>query len=524
MSTLFKRTFLLLAVSMMSIVAIFVLSHVREQRDALIDVMHSKSRTVAKSIALVTSDAMVTEDYSFIVEHTQSVLQDNDEFVYILVTKRNGETIRATAEAWNVMAELPENVAKMQKNREDVSEIIQSSLYPEAVYHMSYPVIFSGIEWGWVAIGLSLDRYHERIDVLYRDSAILLGMVLFASILFSYILARWLVGPIVELNLAAKRVSSGDLSTRVDVNSADEIGELAGSFNAMVEALEDSNRTMRSYNVELERRVEERTEALNRLNRELDTRVKSESLKRAEQERMLIQQSRFAAMGEMIGNIAHQWRQPLNAIALLLQNIQFAHEFGKLDKEFIERSVEKGQRLTTTMSQTIDDFRNFFKPNRAQEAFRISDALNTAFEIMRSALENHGIMIVTEVDEELCVVGFPNEFSQVLLNILNNAKDALDTQEETMRRIDVRVFSKGEDACIEIEDSAGGISEGIIEKVFDPYFTTKDEGKGTGIGLYMSKMIIETNMHGRLDVRNTPTGALFSISMKRESCEGVEDA
>lgn len=226
---------------------------------------------------------------------------------------------------------------------------------------------------------------------------------------------------------------------------------------------------------------------------------------------MLVQQSRFAAMGEMIGNIAHQWRQPLNALGLLLQNIEVAYEYEMLDQEYIHRTIEKGTRLTSQMSQTIDDFRDFFKPNKKAERFEVHQTIQTTIDLVLQSFLHNQIEILFSGDHTLSTMGFPSEFSQVILNLLNNAKDELIEHDIKDKKVLIRLIQQDESIRIEVEDNAGGIPEDIIEKIFDPYFSTKEEGKGTGIGLYMSKTIIETNMQGKLLVENTGQGACFSI-------------
>lgn len=257
---------------------------------------------------------------------------------------------------------------------------------------------------------------------------------------------------------------------------------------------------------------------INSINTTLKRRV-GQALKQARQkEQVLIQQSRHAALGEMIGNIAHQWRQPLNALGLLLQNIEFAYQEGELDDHFLDRTVEKGKRLTQQMSQTIDDFRDFFKPNKELEIFHVDAALKTVMDIVGSSLKNNQIEVINEIDHDVCIKGFIGEFSQVLVNLINNAKDVLVEKEMLLRKITIRISKTGSKALIDIKDNGGGIANQIIEKVFDPYFTTKEQGKGTGIGLYMSRVIIENNMKGELTVENRDDGACFSIILETEPC------
>jgi len=515
--SLFQRTFLLTGGFLLAFVTLFNFYLVRSQEEALIDVMNSKAGTIAKSIALVSADAMVTEDDSFIVEHIQKVLEDNEEIVYTLVSRRNGYSILNTPQNWELRDTLPREIEAFHGAAVQ-GGMLSSSLAPQQVYHFSYPVVFSGIKWGWVDIGFTLDSYERSMKTIFYNTLLLLGVMMLMATLLAYLLARWLTRPILSLNEAAKRVAAGDLGVNVARHSTREIAELIDAFNRMVESLQESDRKMRSYNEELERRVDRRTRELNALNLELDKRVQEEVEARAEQQRLLIQQSRFAAMGEMIGNIAHQWRQPLNALGLLMQNVENAYEMGILDEGFIRKSVEKSNRLTQMMSQTIDDFRNFFRPNKVAEVFALSSALETTMHIIRSSLENNLITIDEYVDGSLCTEGFVSEFAQVLLNILSNAKDTLLERREENRTIWIRIRRRDDKVQIEIEDNGGGIPEAVAEKIFDPYFTTKDEGKGTGIGLYMSKMIIENNMHGSLRVHNTPNGACFVITVVAREC------
>ncbi len=255
----------------------------------------------------------------------------------------------------------------------------------------------------------------------------------------------------------------------------------------------------------------EKTKELESLNQSLDNRVKEESKKLRKNEQLLIQQSRQAAMGEMIGNIAHQWRQPLNALGLILQNIHFTYHLDDLTDDFMEQSTEKGNLLVQSMSKTIDDFRDFFKPNKQKEHFKISKIINQSVELVSAAYENNFIKIETNLNKESTLYGYPREFSQVILNILSNAKDALIANKIKDKKVIISSFEDDNTITITIADNAGGIPQEVIQKIFEPYFTTKEEGKGTGIGLYMSKTIIEDNMSGKLSVKSDKTGAIFTI-------------
>ncbi len=249
--------------------------------------------------------------------------------------------------------------------------------------------------------------------------------------------------------------------------------------------------------------------ALIDLNATLEQRVAEEVARSREKDHLLIQQSRLAAMGEMIGNIAHQWRQPINALALLLTNISDAHQYGELTRDYLDAQVGKGHKLIQRMSSTIDDFRNFFRPNRQPQPFLISSAVKAALSIVESAFANHHIGIVFTVHDEAVSDGFANEYTQVLLNLLSNAKEAIEGRGRTPGRVDISLQADETVARLTVRDNGGGIPADILPKIFDPYFTTRDHG--TGIGLYMSKMIIETNMSGRIEAVNGDAGAQFTI-------------
>ena len=236
-----------------------------------------------------------------------------------------------------------------------------------------------------------------------------------------------------------------------------------------------------------------------------------------EKDSILVQQSKLAAMGEMIGNIAHQWRQPLNALGLTIQKIQMFHNEDMLTGDALNKSVNKSKILINKMSTTIDDFRNFFKTDKVKQQFNIKDSINAVLNLLESSLKNNNIDIDTiNIQNDIEFIGYKNELEQVLLNIINNAKDALIENNIQKPNIKISINVNHSNIYIEILDNAGGISENIIDKIFEPYFTTKEQGKGTGIGLYMSNMIIETNMNGKLSVKNKSNGACFTIVLNKE--------
>ncbi|HOI82870.1 MAG TPA: cache domain-containing protein [Campylobacterales bacterium] len=249
-------------------------------------------------------------------------------------------------------------------------------------------------------------------------------------------------------------------------------------------------------------RLEQRNAELEELNATLEIKIAKEVKKSEEKQFLLIKQSRLAAMGEMIGNIAHQWRQPLNALGIIVQDFKIAQQYGELNEKYIDESVDKAKSLIKHMSKTIDDFRNFFSPNKQKEEFSISDKIDTAVKFILPSLSSNGIDISLDIQEDRVYLGYPNEFMQVVLNIISNAKDAIVGHKIQQGMISIKVSSIGEKSLIEISDNGGGIDKEIIDKVFDPYFTTKNKTQGTGIGLYMSKVIVEDNMGGEIIIES----------------------
>ncbi len=265
--------------------------------------------------------------------------------------------------------------------------------------------------------------------------------------------------------------------------------------------------------------VHRKTLELESLNNILEERVKEEVAKNREKDQFLVQKSKFIALGEMISNIAHQWRQPLNELSAIMLNIKMRYKRNMLDEEYFAKKSEDIDRLLEFMSQTIDDFRNFFLPDKTKKLFSVKDACENVIFILSSSLKNNGIgiNIVVEIDRNMKIYGYKSEFEQVVLNIISNAKYALTESKIKNPCICLSLKDKDDLVCLEIKDNAGGIKVKPTGKIFEPYFTTKESSSGTGIGLYMSKLIIEKNMNGSLKAYNDKHGAVFCIEIKKGS-------
>ncbi len=228
----------------------------------------------------------------------------------------------------------------------------------------------------------------------------------------------------------------------------------------------------------------------------------------------LIKQSKFAAMGEMISMIAHQWKQPLQSIAILVQKLTFKDDIDEsISEKFLENIVIEVNKQLDYMSTTIDDFRDFFLPNKQKEFIKVDTLINKAIDFLSIMTKFDSININTKFETNIEINIFVNELVQVLINIIKNSRDVLVERKITNKEIYVNTFEENTSLIIEIEDNAGGVSEEIINDIFEAYFSTKSDKNGTGLGLHMCKIIIEQHCKGQLSVRNSNNGAVFKIEL-----------
>lgn len=262
-----------------------------------------------------------------------------------------------------------------------------------------------------------------------------------------------------------------------------------------------------------EEQLEQRKRQLEELNRTLEKRVEEEVAKNREKDLILIQQNRQAALGEMLDHIAHQWKQPLTAISFLVQEVEETLTCGEMTDEYVCETVAKATDLVQHMAQTIEVFRDFYRPEKEITAFSIKDSIDKALSFISPALKFHAIKLRLDVDPGLTAIGYPKEYAQVLLNVMTNARDMFVGRKTENPRLEIKAFEEGGKAVVTITDNAGGVPATIIDKVFDLYFTTRESSGGTGVGLYMSKNIIEKNMGGKLSAANVGGGAQFRIEL-----------
>jgi len=332
--------------------------------------------------------------------------------------------------------------------------------------------------------------------------------VIMSSISFSYIFSRStklsnkISSSIVELTNAVKIASS----KRVNLKKSNitEINKLSGYFNSILTELNIQQKELKN------------------LNKNLTLEISKEVEKNREQERIVFQQARLVQISELIGNIAHQWRQPLNEIALITQTLQFAEMDKSITNKMIATQTNQIMEIIDRMSSTIDHFRKFFKSSNEKEVFNIEKQINEAINIVKHSYEEKNITFITNYEGNAEIYNFKQDFIQILLNIFSNAEHIFLERKLKNRYLKISLSIRDSRFIeIKIQDSAGGIEGDIILKIFDPYFSTKKETNETGLGLYMSKMILTENMGGNVTVsnemltvdNNMHAGACFKITI-----------
>ncbi len=328
---------------------------------------------------------------------------------------------------------------------------------------------------------------------------------LFTFLFAVWVFFKWRLGSLTrEKLILAKKVEERTAELLLQKEEAERQKSL----------VEEKNQEILEQKEEILQQKEElqvQSRELERINSNLEDRIAEQLAESRKKDFLLIQQSRQAAMGEMIANIAHQWRQPLNAVGLIIQNIQDSYDYNEMTQEYLDNKVKQSMDIIQYMSDTINDFRDFFKPDKMASKFDVKKIVLRSISFVEDTLKKCNITIEHNLEDEIIAFGYQNEYAQVVLNIINNAKDVLVDNKIKEPKITVNLTSYNGKSRLTIEDNGGGIPPGLEKKIFEPYFSTKKSGEGTGLGLYMSKTIIEKIEGSSLTVENTEKGAKFTI-------------
>lgn len=408
------------------------------------------------------------------------------------------------------------------------------------IIDIAMPILRNNQHIGWARIALGQELNNESLQSISQQGLGYIFIAILISVFFAYILATGLTNGLNNLIFIAKQTTTGRKSLRVDVKGNDEISMLSLDINKMldkieeegdklyianeklaedVEELELMDSKLTKLNIDLENKVSQKTEELVNFNLTLKDKIKEEVIKNRLKDNMLYQQSKMASMGEMIGNIAHQWRQPISIIAMWANNIVADVDMDEIEKESLRKYANNITKQTQELSQTIEDFRNFFIPNKVKVEFTIKSTIDKTMSLLSASFKTQNIEVIENI-EDIKIVALENELTQAILNIMKNSKDAIVNLPKNMRRlIFINIYKENYNYVIEIKDNGGGIPVEIKDKIFEPYFTTKHKSQGTGIGLYMTNTIITKHLKGNILVDNeeyeydgvTYTGVKFKL-------------
>lgn len=493
--------------------------------------LQKRAVSIARNIAISATKPIITENTVALQLLINETRQQEEDISYIYIVRRNGELLVHTFSNG-----FPDDLFKTDRAFTDSRKTLLT-IQAEGEQIINAVAIIQNADLGRVHVGISEGFIRSELNAIMLRGVPIIALILLFGVIGAVWFAARITSPLNLLSESVRKVGQGEFEGELAIAANDEFGELSRSYNTMVRQLKEltskqlkTEDELRLQADMLEQEVAVRQVAqedlavkqhqLEALNRILEERVKSAVDELRLKDKIMLLQGRQAAMGEMINNIAHQWRQPINNLGLIVQNIQADYDDGRLTSEELTEYVDKAFSTIRFMSHTINDFSSFFSPDRMKTRFSPSEGLKKVVAMLEATLSLKNIDLQIQQQDDVFVEGFSNEYNQVLLNLLNNAKDILVERGVEGARISVSVACENNRAVVKIRDNAGGIPEEIIGKVFDPYFTTKDQGKGSGIGLYMSRMIIQDHFNGSISVVNRDGGAEFTISTP---CAGTEE-
>jgi len=350
---------------------------------------------------------------------------------------------------------------------------------------------------------------HDTIDKYFLHLAIFIVFILLSIIIISLLIVKKMTKTIVlpityvlnELtSLSTKNITNNTVIPKIKYPI---FTNLITTFFDMKNKIIQREEQLKQLNDNLEEEVDSKTEELRQLNQSLESRVQAEILKNKEKEKILFEQSKMVSMGEMIGNIAHQWRQPLSVISTGATGLIVQKEYNLLTDEKLMETCNLINTNAQYLSKTIDDFRDFIKGDREIVTFKLSDIIESFLHLVEGSIKSNNIEIIENLNENTTLNGYPNELVQCFINIFNNSKDAFKEKELEEKLFFISTNFKDNKAVITLKDNAQGIPKNVLPRIFEPYFTTKYKSQGTGLGLHMTYKLITEGMSGTITAQNT---------------------
>ena len=511
---LFVKFYLSILVIITFILITYGIINIHDQKKANLKIMENQANIIVKTIIIANTEAILSDDYGAIIENSFSILKENNLIKYFIFNKNNEDAILIKNNKWISLSKIADNARSLQTEKIE-NAIINCSICNEDIFHYVYPIQVTSYNWGWVHIAFSLDEYNKNLYNIYKNF-LLMTLVSFIFLsFFIFFLTKWLLRPILMLTESTKAIVRGNYKEIVNKSSEDEIYELTNNFNLMVKYLKKKDdEVFKSYSL-LEKKVKIRTKELKELNESLDLKVKDEVKKRHNQEKYIYEQSKMAQMGELLRNIAHQWRQPLSVISTVTSGLKLKKELNILEDDEFNNSYKVVMENIAYLTKTIDTFSKYSDDSCNIEIVNLENIIFDLIIMHSDTLKSNFIEVKFDfIDKDINIKTVPNLLSQVAYNILINARTALIKNKSLKQKIiNIRVLKTKNSVIIEIEDNAGGIDKDIISNIFEPYFTTKFNSKGVGVGLYLSYDIVVNQLNGEISCRNGSLGAIFKIEL-----------
>jgi len=477
-----------------------------------------KTITAKLNMILVITVVLVLSTTTLITYQEYSIKAQKQLDNELLRIMQRLELISPTI-IWNLQINLLKDIIKTEALNESIdaiivkdidNTIIASTIISKINTNRTNEIIKSEIFFETEKIAEIIIYFNtNKIEIIKND--IIKNFMLKVSIslflllfIISYFVNKFIIHNIRILKNNIKDVSTSKrFDNRIEINTNDEIQFLAEEFNKMKDNLDKS------------------WKELNSLNSTLENRVNDEVIKNTEIQKQLFRSEKMVAMGEMIGNIAHQWRQPLSVISTSVTSMVIQKELDVLDDESFKKICTSINTNTQYLSKTIDDFKNFIKGDREKSVFELKDNIDGFLNIIKSSATQNNVNIITNIQNYTKICGYENELTQCIINIYNNAKDAFIENNLENRMLFIDVKRSKNNIKIILQDNAGGIDDTIISKIFEPYFTTKHQSQGTGLGLHMTYNLIVEGMNGNIEAINkefvyekqTYKGACFIITL-----------
>ncbi len=526
--TIKRQLIIAIVITNVVFMSLFIVELTSKQKDFLHEQSLTQTISLTTTLAKNATSWVLANDYIGLEEIVNSIVQ-YPELHYAMIFDTNGKILAHTNKE-HLNKYLGDEISLLPLKSKPITTILINN---SKIIDIAVPILRQTQHIGWARVALSLESNTQILNqislngILYTILAIILGIII------AYILSISLTKNLYKLISIAKQITNGKRDIEVDTKRIDEIGSLSKEINSMLEKIKDNEQELKLLNKNLEEKVTEKTIKLEKQNRELEEsdyelqilntnleqKVKEEVEKNIQTQKQLFKSEKMASMGEMIGNIAHQWRQPLSIISTGATGMKIQKEFGQLNDKIFNETCDIINENAQYLSKTIDDFRNFIKGDRIKLHFNLKENIESFLKLVAPSIKNHNITMIYDLENEITLNSYPNELIQCYMNLFNNAKDVLDTINENDRFIKLTSKVNNDKIIISFQDSGGGIENDILEKIFEPYFTTKDKKTGTGLGLHMTYSMIVEGMRGQIEVNNDILqveskeykGAIFSI-------------